>query len=436
MKILASEKLSEHKFKDNNGYLICTDCILSRTGKQTYRRDEVFKDGSNEEIEVDRLADEVFSKESLASFENCPVCINHPDRNVGPENHNELSVGFVRNVRQGDFEGQPVMMGDLVITDAKAIDLIESGDMVELSCGYDCDIDDEDNPQQKNIRGNHVALCEQGRAGIARIVDSIEMNDSAASDVVTAIKNMGRGFKLNQQRSSSDSDRIISHLSFVSPELTDETPDRVATNILKQVVYTISKLGYSKKYGDSQQGATLKNTYTGAEIRIEFRSSKGFMAGHDSLYIIVAAPKIKDSIDDLFDAGFKNEVEVLRQKGNKTLIWIKNAKLQPYVIVNHYDPRTESWEHGSYYSDYNQAKRDFERMRDSASNFEALKKRIQNAKSRRELKEIMVEVDAHKDDNQLSAKEYRDLIRLSENLKDSITTQRINKIIDGIYGGK
>lgn len=378
MKILASEKLSEHKFKDNNGYLICTDCILSRTGKQTYRRDEVFKDGSNEEIEVDRLADEVFSKESLASFENCPVCINHPDCNVGPENHNELSVGFVRNVKQGDFEGQPVMMGDLVITDAKAIDLIESGDMVELSCGYDCDIDDEDNPQQKNIRGNHVALCEQGRAGIARIIDSVE-------------------------------------------------------NIDKYLF----EIEYLDRRSDKTERAFVEGTDK-EEAKDNFK--KEFKGKYDRIFSVSIYKKIVDSTlneddNNELDDDFKNEVEVLRQKGNKTLIWIKNAKLQPYVIVNHYDPRTKSWEHGSYYSDYNQAKRDFERMRDSASDFEALKKRIQNAKSRRELKEIMVEVDAHKDDNQLSAKEYRDLIRLSENLKDSITTQRINKIINSIYGG-
>lgn len=369
MKILASEKLSEHKFKDNNGYLICTDCILSRTGKQTYRRDEIFKDGSDEEIEVDRLADEVFSRESLASFENCPVCINHPDCNVGPENHNELSVGFVRNVRKGDFEGQPVMMGDLVITDAKAIDLIESGDMVELSCGYDCDIDDEDNPQQRNIRGNHVALCEQGRAGIARIVDSIEDEDKYLFEIEYLDKRSGR-----------------TKISFVEAVDKEE-----------------AKYIFEKK----------------------------FKGKYDRIFSMYK--KIKGS---LLDDDFKNEVEVLKQKGNKALIWIKNAKIQPYAIVNYYDPRTNSWESGSYYSVYSKAKRDFERIKDSASDFEALKKRIQNAESRRELKEIMIEVDTHKDDNKLTSKEYRDLIRLSENLKDSITTQRINKIIDSIYGRK
>ncbi|MBP0990187.1 MAG: phosphatase PAP2 family protein [Oscillospiraceae bacterium] len=56
----------------------------------------------------------------------------------------------------------------------------ENGEHTELSCGYDCDIEDEEHPCQKNIRGNHVALCEQGRAGIARIVDSV--NDSVIRD--------------------------------------------------------------------------------------------------------------------------------------------------------------------------------------------------------------------------------------------------------------
>ena len=55
MKILVNEKLSEHKFKDKNGYLICTDCILSRVGKQKYRRSEIVNDDSNEEVEVNRV---------------------------------------------------------------------------------------------------------------------------------------------------------------------------------------------------------------------------------------------------------------------------------------------------------------------------------------------------------------------------------------------
>ena len=178
MKFLSSEKLSAHKYKTPEGYLICTDAILARTGKQTYRRCEVFADAADDEseIEIDRKAEEVFAPATLASFENKPVTVEHPDENVTPDNYNNLSVGFVRDVRRGEINGQEVMLGTLVITDAQTIEEIENGEHTDLSCGYDCDIVDEANPQQRNIRGNHVALCEQGRAGIARIVDSIMDN--------------------------------------------------------------------------------------------------------------------------------------------------------------------------------------------------------------------------------------------------------------------
>ena len=181
MRFLITEKLGPHKFKTPEGYLICTDAILSRTGKQEYKRCEIFGDACDEPdkiVNVDRVDAEVFSDKAMASFENKPICIEHPDHDVNAENHNELAVGFVRDVHKGEDNGHPVMMGTLVITDKDAVEAVESGEYKELSCGYDCDIDDDDNPQQRNIRGNHVALCKHGRAGIARIVDSVkDVND-------------------------------------------------------------------------------------------------------------------------------------------------------------------------------------------------------------------------------------------------------------------
>lgn len=177
MRFLVAEKLGPHKFKTPEGYLICTDAILSRTGKQEYKRCELFGDTCEDPdkiVNVERTDDEVFSDKAMASFENKAVCIEHPDHDVNAENHNELAVGFVRDIHKGEDNGKPVMMGTLVITDKDAVEAVESGEYKELSCGYDCDINDDDNPQQRNIRGNHVALCKHGRAGIARIVDSVD----------------------------------------------------------------------------------------------------------------------------------------------------------------------------------------------------------------------------------------------------------------------
>ena len=175
MKVLVAEKLSEHRYKTPEGYLICVDSVLARTGKQTYRRNEIFADSEDDRlIEVDRKAEEVFSPETMASFENKPICVEHPEVDVNVDNISEFAVGFVRDIHKGEYEGEPVMLGTLVITDAKTIEEIENGEHTDLSCGYDCDIEDCDSPEQKHIRGNHIALCEHGRAGIAHIVDSVK----------------------------------------------------------------------------------------------------------------------------------------------------------------------------------------------------------------------------------------------------------------------
>lgn len=173
MKVLIKEKLSPHKSKTPEGYLVCYDAILARTGSQDYYENELYPDKGRPDkiVRVDRKPSEVFSPETLASFENKPLTLEHPRENVGPDNFKDLAIGFVRNIRKGTYEGQNVMLGDIFVTDSEAIKEIEDGKRTELSCGYDCDITEGENPEQVNIRGNHVALCEQGRAGIAHIVD-------------------------------------------------------------------------------------------------------------------------------------------------------------------------------------------------------------------------------------------------------------------------
>ena len=207
MKMLATIKLSEHKYKTPEGYLICKDAVLSRTGKQQYLLSEIFPDKESDEIvDVDRKATEVFDDLTMASFENKPICVEHPDVDVGPENYADLAVGHTFNIHRGKSEGQDVMFGDLLITDQATIEDIENGVRTDLSCGYDCDIEDDGkgNYSQINIRGNHIALCEQGRAGIARIQDSnwkrpIEMRDSVSKGtLIQEFGKQGKQYKVSK----------------------------------------------------------------------------------------------------------------------------------------------------------------------------------------------------------------------------------------------
>lgn len=227
MRFLVAEKLGPHKFKTPEGYLICTDAILSRTGKQEYKRCEIFGDACDEPdkiVNVDRVDAEVFSDKAMASFENKPICIEHPDHDVNAENHNELAVGFVRDVHKGEDNGHPVMMGTLVITDKDAVEAVESGEYKELSCGYDCDIDDDDAPCQRNIRGNHVALCKHGRAGIARIVDSA--NDDLYGLIKEPVKRYYLAKKYNKKWDIEDDIVIIAkNISEAEQKLKYRFPD-------------------------------------------------------------------------------------------------------------------------------------------------------------------------------------------------------------------
>ena len=174
MRILIKNKLSNHKYKTPEGYLVCVDSPIARTGPQEYRFKDVYPDSDDETmIIIDRKPEDVLSDETLASFENKPLTNEHPMENINPDNFKNYVVGFARDIHEGTFEEQPVVLGTLIFTDAEAISDIENGRKTELSCGYDCDIIKENGVLcQKNIRGNHIALCEAGRAGIAKILDS------------------------------------------------------------------------------------------------------------------------------------------------------------------------------------------------------------------------------------------------------------------------
>lgn len=259
MKMLCSVQLSKHRYKTPEGYLVCKDCIIARTGKQTYLKSELYgvSDDGDQYVEVDRKPSQVFDEKTLASFEGKPLTIDHPDVSVSPENYKNLSVGNVHNVHRGDFNGQDVMYADITVYDAEAIGLIENGEMEELSCGYDCDITDGPNPEQINIRGNHVALCEQGRAGIARIQDALKVKEPKEAAQLRAIMNYHYRTDLANEEDMSDfPNRLIYNymVNELSRQLTDEEKAYVRA-CLKTL--TKDKWGIKPVVVDSVQKGTL-----------------------------------------------------------------------------------------------------------------------------------------------------------------------------------
>lgn len=168
-------KLSDRLYMDNNGQLIVKDAILARTGEYDYLESDILPDGDRTKIvKVYRSPEDVFEPASMASFENKPLCDNHPDDDVCGDNYSSLQHGYMRDIHRGEGDLSNCLMGTIVVTDPYIIKMIQDKDKRDLSLGYDAQIvlGDDGKYYMKKIRGNHVALVEDGRAGIATIRDS------------------------------------------------------------------------------------------------------------------------------------------------------------------------------------------------------------------------------------------------------------------------
>lgn len=159
-------RISDHILKTPEGFLICKDVPIARTGTQQYRGCEFGGPVADGIYNVQRPEAEVFDRAAVASFEGKPVCDEHPEEDVTPDNYGRYMKGVCRDVRRGDGDLSNCLVADLVIYDADLINKIETGKR-EISCGYDClwNPTSDSSYDQLEIRGNHVAVVDRGRAG-------------------------------------------------------------------------------------------------------------------------------------------------------------------------------------------------------------------------------------------------------------------------------
>ena len=151
--------------------------FLTRTGVLEYRR----ADGTT--VRECRLPEEVFKTRSLATLSAAPVTDLHPTQMITPTNVRELSIGHVSDDVRPEGE---LVSAAVTVQDAGAIEAVERGDRRELSCGYQCRIDETPGTYrgqqydvvQRDIVYNHVALGPRnwGRAGrdVALRVDAAD----------------------------------------------------------------------------------------------------------------------------------------------------------------------------------------------------------------------------------------------------------------------
>lgn len=156
--------ISPNQLETGEGFLICRNVPIARTGTQDYLGSEVGKP-DEQIVTVERTEEEVFSPAAMASFEGKPFTDDHPPVLLTPENAGQYEKGHVQNVRRGTGEFKDFLVADIHIHDAATISAIQNGKR-QISCGYECEYAEQDGRMfQKDIRGNHVALVDEGRAG-------------------------------------------------------------------------------------------------------------------------------------------------------------------------------------------------------------------------------------------------------------------------------
>ena len=165
---------------DENGYLHVASSALTKEQVAPYRGDEI---PGWKELELDpervyqvyRPAEEL--DKAAESFNGLPILIRHQEDSAwNPQK--ALRVGATGS--SAAFDGTYIKNA-LVFHDAEAIELIESGKQKEISAGYrytpvlqDGVFDGQ--PYElvmHNIRGNHVALVREGRAGPDVVVQDV-----------------------------------------------------------------------------------------------------------------------------------------------------------------------------------------------------------------------------------------------------------------------
>lgn len=149
------------------GFLLCRDVPIARTGVQLYAPGEVPVEARDGLIRIERLPEQVFDERTIASFEGKPITLDHPGEDVTPDNWSKLAKGVVQNVRRGSGIEDDLLLADFLITDKAAIKRVRDEGLREVSCGYDAGYEqiEPGRGKQTNIVGNHVALVDKGRCG-------------------------------------------------------------------------------------------------------------------------------------------------------------------------------------------------------------------------------------------------------------------------------
>jgi hypothetical protein len=177
------DKISPNMTVTPEGYLICQNVPIGRTGWMDYLGQEIpasFGEPTGKVVKVYRSPEELFSQATIASFEGKPATNTHPTANLDVNTAPMTERGHAQNVHpSGEF-----LVCDLHIRDAGLISEIVNDLKREVSSGYDCSWHKigDGKYEQREIVGNHVAIVQNGRAGSKVAIHDAKPEDAKPED--------------------------------------------------------------------------------------------------------------------------------------------------------------------------------------------------------------------------------------------------------------
>lgn len=186
---------------DHNDFWYIKDNPLSKVGVFPYLGKQISSELEPDKIyQVYRPAEELLSEETINSFKLLPIVDDHTMLGSEPGMTPAEEKG-VHGTSGSDVYGKDgKLYGDLKIYSETLKDEIEAGKK-ELSMGYFCDYEltpgtfdgQHYDAVQRNIRGNHIALVEEGRMGPdVRVMDRKITMDSM-KEINSMVKNAKHG---------------------------------------------------------------------------------------------------------------------------------------------------------------------------------------------------------------------------------------------------
>lgn len=267
-------------YRTSEGYIKGT-AIVTRTGIFKYVDNQ-----GNIRLEL-RHPEDVLEEDSLESLKQIPITVEHPTVLVDSSNVKQLGVGLTGETVKIDGEN---IKTTVTITAIEGVEAINSG-KEELSLGYTLDLEEEEGiyngqpytHRQKNIRYNHLAIVERGRAGAnARLnFDSFECGMIVDENITHERENM---IKINIDNVDVEvSEAVKKAYDSLNARLDAETKSK--SDIQKEVDSLRARLDEKeeelKKANEMNNDSAISEK---AKARVELIAKAGKVVNIDGLY--------------------------------------------------------------------------------------------------------------------------------------------------------